>query len=201
MIEKIPVGSEALDYVIARLQAGHTLSQCLLGEWSEFRRAHALLPSGLAAEVVTDFASGGKLVGGAPDGDPSIVRIANTDAVLGYSIAAYLKVDPKNVCIFENAFAGRADPHVARLSRVFFFEQEVYHYLSYSDHSDDVITATLKAAKSIPQVIGVLTKCAGEVANPNHTSVSMSLLQSLAHNAQAIIAGAYDGESYVIVER
>jgi hypothetical protein len=201
MIEQIPLGPEGREYVLGRLRAGHTLAQCLIEQWSGFRHAHTLLPHGIGTESLTDFASGGKLSAGRPDGGESVVRITNTNSVLIERIRKHLGAGEINACIFENAVAARSDPYVARLASVFFFEDEVYHYLLPSSRSDDTIAATVKAAKSIPQFIGVLTQCSVKAANLDRASVRSDFLQGVARDAQVIIAGAYDGESYVIVER
>jgi hypothetical protein len=201
MIEQIFLGPEGREYVLGQLRAGHTLANCLIDQWSEFRQAHTLLPRGTSAESLTDFASGGKVSGGRPHEGESVVRIPNTDSVLVERIRAHLRTQASNVCILENAVADRGDPYIDKLGSVFFFEDEVYHYLLSTSRSDEMITATVKAAKSIPQFIGVLTQCPTEARKLDRASVPLDFLQAVARSAQVIIAGAYDGESYVIVER
>jgi hypothetical protein len=201
MIEELSLGPEGLRYVYERLHAGKTLSQCLVGQWSAFHHSHTLLPRAAIAAGLTDFDSGGKLSVRTTDGSERFVRLPNTDQVLCQKIRGHLEASEMNVCILEDPVADRDDPYVARLARVFFLGREVYHYLLSSDPSEDTIAATLKAAKSIPQFIGVLTKYPFPAPTLERVSVASDVMEGLARDAQTIFAGAYDGESYVIVER
>jgi hypothetical protein len=69
-----------------------------------------------------------------------------------------------------------------------------------SNQDGDTIASTVNAAKSIPQFIGVLTQCSVKAANLDRASVPVAFLQGVARDTQVIFVGAYDGESYVIVE-
>lgn len=199
-IQQIPLGAEGLNYVQSQLAGGHTLSQCLLPQWAEFRQAYTFLPHGIDPASMTDFESGGKLPGGTPQGDEYIVRTPDTNAVLCGDIRAHLEAAKMNVCIFENFLARRDDPSISSFPGVFFFEREVYHFLLSSDREDDIMS-TLHAAHSIPQFVGVLTRYPGDRAGLERASVSQDVLQELARDARAVFAGAYDGEGYVIAER
>jgi hypothetical protein len=201
MVERISLGPEGLDYLLGRLQAGHKLAECLIDQWAGFQHVYTLLPRGIATDRLINFASGGRLSTGRPDGGESVVPIPNTDSVLVGIIRRHLRSHESNACIFEDAVAGRTDSCITKFGATFFFEHEVYHYLLSTNSGVGAIAATVKAAKSIPQFVGVLTRCSAEHVELARTSVSVDFLQDLARNTQAVIAGAFDGESYVIAER
>lgn len=199
-IEQIPLGAPGLKYVLGQLKRGNTLSQFLVPQWTEFRHAYTFLPQPIGPASLTDFASGGKLPRGTPQGDEYIVRTPDTNAVLCGIILAHLEAEKMNVCVFEDFLARRDDPSLSSFPGVFFSDREVYHFLLSSDREGSILS-TLHAAHSIPQFVGVLSRCPVHRSTLEHASVTRDLLESLARDANAIIAGAYDGESYVIAER
>jgi hypothetical protein len=147
---------------------------------------------------MTDFATGGILGAEAPPHGENVVRIPNTDGILCARISDHLNASSERACVLENAVADRADPYVARLPSTFFYGSEVYHCVLDTSGGREAIGRVVKAAKSIPQFVGVLTVWPGDLSRTDIDDVSLEQLRSLARSATLAFAGAYDGESYVL---
>jgi hypothetical protein len=119
---------------------------------------------------------------------------------LAQDIREFLMAGSDKVCVFENAVAGRRDPGLSRVkSQLFFFEENVYHYLTAQDTAIEAIENTILEANSAWLSIGVLSVCP-EMKQVGLRSKleSVSILEQVAIGTIHIIVSAYDGEGYII---
>jgi hypothetical protein len=111
--------------------------------------------------------------------------------------------DAKRVLLLENALAESTDPWLSGAkSRIFFYQNEVYHAVFYSDRLQENIVNAVREAENSANFVGVVgvLPAAALLASPA-ASLSSVQLETLARSAQCIFVAAYDGEGYLIWEK
>ncbi len=209
---EIHLGSEALEYIRASLAQGKTLASYLL-QRPDLENGHVLtfLPPQVSEEQVKEFTFGGKLPTPpaethtfftAKDGSRyKAIPIPNTDFWLVAAVEDFLKAGEGAICCFEDALAKPGDPWLSALDTpVWVFQDEVYHFLVYTDPKGRKIESVIRRAKSIfPPLIGAFTFVTKKIeAVVDARGLGSTELKTLAENAEKIVVGAYDGEGYLI---
>lgn len=199
---EIALGPAAVDYVQGHLAKGHRLARYVGADLLPVRRAFTLLPRDVTHRNLDTFEEGGRLPTEITM-DSGTTRIPDMNAALCQHIHAFVSRDAERACILENALARSGDVHLARLPHLVFHEPEVYHLIRQPYRTTNQIIATIKAAKSVQELIGVMTTLPNGLGNAisNSPYLSEADLRELAKAWQAVFVGAYDGESYIIVER
>lgn len=100
--------------------------------------------------------------------------------------------------LIENAYARKGDANLTRRkSRHAYCGDDVFHVLLHGASRSDVALA-IREAKAIPTFLGVLGDAHShrwglEIAGPE--------LDDFAESASAVFVGAYDGESFVLLQQ
>jgi hypothetical protein len=211
---EMTLGPTATDYIRACLAMGNTLARDVLAVVNlEAGAATTFLPADVDKNAASQFESGGKL--GSSEGDArymtdlegSRYRIdpkPSTDEFAVSVIKRFLGSAERHMCLLENHLGRRSDPWVlSAKSRVIFFGEEVYYFLSPLNSDTDEIQSALTEAKTVaPATIGVFTSLPEHMEGFVETmQVNADSLSTLAGGAVGLIIGAYDGESYVLWSR
>jgi hypothetical protein len=194
----------AIAYLKKCLSHGKTIAKLLLERDDlDDGAIRSLLPKSVSREAVLDFESGGKLprtnTVRVPDKPSLRIELkANSDPALAAEILKFLRNDAENLCLFEDALAAAGDPFLKSLdSRLWFYGDEVYHLITSTDSVTEKILQAIRPARSW-LTIGVLTDGPPRNQYGDRGNLSFLDLNLLAQQAEKIIVGAYDGESYLI---
>jgi hypothetical protein len=211
-LREISVSQAGCDFVRDRLAHGNTLAEQVLKNMPlEAGQITTLLPAGTVLQSKEEFGLGGKLPAppvsewkGLQSGDETLLMIPvpHTDSWLATKVKDYLAQARDRVCVVEDAIRRPADASLHRLStRRGIYKGEIYHLLFHEDAQEERILETIKAAKSVPTFIGVLSVWRGDPLAIRIGILSPEQLQALAMNARRLFVGAYDGEGYLFWTR
>lgn len=202
----------AIEYIEQSLLDGNALARAVL-DLVPLRQGRVVtcLPEGVVPRSLGDFRTGGKLPSPPvsdwrstqrDDETLLMIPVPTTDGWLVEHIKAFLRGGPNRVCIFEDALRRVGDPVLRKVStRYATFDKEIYHVLLGADAQHEQILAVIRSAKSVPTFIGALTEWHGIAPSSHPIALSASTIRELAQAADKVIAGAFDGEGYVIWER
>lgn len=194
-VVKRPLSSRAVDYVNASLRNGKTLSRAILAMHDLGKgEVYALLPPEVQADKLEDFKS--SVFMSLPG---KRFKNADTCLVLNRLIKDFLSDDDNNICIFEEHSFDADSPCVRSSDIMFFtFKKEVYYFLKVgSDNS--LVNRTVRKSYNHWLFTVVMTSFFSEhgVLN-NRGNLNIKKLFDLGRCATMIIAGAYDGDGYIV---
>lgn len=198
-MKRVALGPEALAYVADRLNWGLTLGELIAARGWVGAEPYTWLPGNHDPAHLHDFERGGMLP--IPDGKRpgQTHRIPDTNEELAEHIASYLDGGATRICVFENALACRDDPHTTSEPNVVTFDREVYHVLRGPSIPRDHVCDVIRAARTVLSSITVLSSVRHDWVLSE--TFSQQELEEIADRAVEVIAGAYDGESYVVAKR
>jgi hypothetical protein len=209
--KEITLDSRALDYIRENLTSGYTLAKRVARSVDlTSGKVVTLLPENAKTDSLYDFQLSGKL----PQRDSeatsfisdemqwAMVPIPTADECLVEYISQFFRSGIERMCVIQNALASPSDGWISRSKdRFLFFEHEVYGPIT-SDEADRKanIQQAIKNHASIgPPTLAVLTKVPNVSKFHNQKlNITSEDLNAFAAETEAIIVGAYDGESYVI---
>lgn len=199
-------GEEASKYFLEVLNKGKTLSKKVLKVINLLEGIlFTFLPKDFIEVDVINFQHGGKFKGGKKrikiDADLYMVEKPNLDRQLAEIILDHLQKSSENVCIIEDHLSEPEDPCLSKLSsKMFFYKNEVYHFLSHQDIDHRTIIDTISAAYSIPIFIGFMTslpiKCQKIFKYDQY--ILEDILNTLVTKLKGIFIVIFDGEGYLI---
>jgi hypothetical protein len=205
----VTVGSEGTRFLNGYLVRGHRLAKLLNRHDLSKGTSSVWIPAGMPMEQALEFDVGGKFQSDSNRRVPGIGEIVertpNCDDQLASLITQFLAETEGGVCVLENMMAEPSYPYVKEFeSMICSFGDEVYHVVS-SPRSGELEQAriAIAEAKSIPVFVAALTTY-GTDCGPNLISggeISEPCLSGLAARTMVIVAGIYDGESYLIWRR
>jgi hypothetical protein len=158
-----------------------------------------LLPENANLEYLYNFPFGGILKGS--------VRVFNTpfsnawsvpniDKELSEFISIFLKASIDRISVFEDVIRKPKDPHVGGIHGidVKLYGDEIY-YFAKSNASENSILEAIQVTGVVWHFLAVLTQ--GNIPS----KLSEQDFDTICENLSYVIAGAYDGEGYIIWER
>ena len=185
MLDWRQLDERALAYARSELENGKSLARECLAVLETFA-PWALLPADWSNERAHNFESGG--------GAPHLPReqLLPTERLWGHLEA------PRSVLVFEDPYLTATERSIANGDRGInrgFLGDEVYELLDAGDSGD---------ASKLPvgewPIIGVPSKTAGDPP-ANGALLDSAFLARLTTNAVAVLVGAWDAESYVVLDR
>lgn len=193
---EITLTKDANTYLVELLRRGKTFAQVLLNQLDLTNGpVSTLLPSNCDLTVATHFNRGG------------ITNREESLTFLSKQLKNFLQKEDNRLCIFEHALARPNDPFLTKIKRPYFtFDDEVYMYLTSNQASQSEIRETITHAGPDYLFIGAMTSFARQgCSNINSgdlgSSQTYDTLQRWATNTEKVIAGAYDGEGFLIWHR
>jgi hypothetical protein len=202
------LGPTAQRFMQERLADGNVLAHQILKSTPQLvGRVTTFLPSNVAPKSVEDFRNGGKLPTpptsewkGLHSDDETLLMIpvSNTDSWLAAKIRDYLLQAKDRVCVIEDALKRPHDAVLRKLTtRYAVHNDQVYHLMFHADAENERVLKTIKAAKSNPIFIGVLSVWQGDPLDTKR-GLTLAQLQSLSASTRGFFVGAYDGEGYLL---
>lgn len=171
--------------LVARLDSGGPLGELLARKLSGDWRLSAILPTGVSANADKSLEEGG------------MASSREAETLLASRIARHLNSTPASIAIFEDDVGRRGDAWIAKYDRpLHYVGDRVYHVSVPGDTEGKVLGAIRKAASArllVGMVAASSFRPAGEFDHEE--------LRDLAESAVAIIADAFDGETFVVAER
>jgi hypothetical protein len=192
-IIEIELGNEALDFAIRELGKGNSLARLIALTLRErVTRIWTYLPAFVNRAQVLDFDSGGVCD---TDVTPDVSRFAHQILEEGEPGGAWILED--NI---GQPSPARAENAIRELTTPFICEKELYQMLKQTQANAFAIQETMRLGGAYPS-IGYLAflrpKLAEKMTNDN---VTRSDLEELAQLVRFIVVGAYDEESYVLLQ-
>lgn len=199
----------ALEYIRDRLRQGRTLSSLLLRLNLAIGQVWTYLPPEIDEEMAHQLTQGGiaRSIQSLPTfhtgfGYLEPVMTPSTPQVIAL-IQRFLQTRAEAYCVFEAALAKLTDPVILRQHEqpYFFFDDEVYYFLTGQDLDAQRIDGAIRAARSY-LLTGVLTTTPpGSHTIQARQPITLQELQILVERTEMIVVGAYDGEGFVIWSR
>lgn len=193
MLEETQLGAESFNYIRSQLALGKTLAKNIL--------KHHKIGSGRSFAYLL------------PDTPTTKVAQFNGSVLDAKSnswqpradfITRFLKSNKRSLVVFENAYAIPADTWIQSKGdsfKFFYFQSEVYLFLTAQDQTAEKVIASAKMSSGYPS-IGILTTLPDEVnLIQNHQKVTEEFLDQLAKNSEHLLIGAYDNETHIIWSR
>jgi len=187
--QQLPLGAEGVEYIRACLLDGRSLSHAVAAANDlDSGAAIAYLPPGIQALSAGQFRAGG------------VASAARSEDVVGNALGQML-VEDGRILVGEDQLRRCSDAAiVARPHGVVCYLDEVYHLGTRDGVDDQSIRGVLRRTRSA--MCGELlfvTRWAGEI--PTSWPNRITDLGLLAGSVEAIAAGAFDGEGYVVWKR
>ncbi len=190
MLKKYDFGADALLYIKDCLHQGKSLSKYFLDEQIlDKGQVSAYLPSNTDAGVKLRFETGG------------IVSRRKSEIYTANYIKEYLEHSKSNIAVFEDPYKKPTDPVLEKARyQAFFFQTEVYHFLTNENNDTERIIQTLKFSGGYPTIIFLssLLEPKHEIKIQTRETVPKLILQQLAIGVKHILVGAYDNEGELI---
>ena len=210
------LGVEGKDHIRKRLQTGKEFARHILDAVDlESGIAFSYLPTDFPQERTSHLTEGGLV----PIDPSTIRRFIGKDGqryrmeplpqiadnwVLG-KVQAYLSEGSKRLCICEDWMPSKSDPFWLKPDKhrewATFVDEDVYYVLLPGDPSDRILWALRTADGPWPGLLAAMTTAPEESPDLDDRSLLPSDWRSLAENTQALVVGAYDGESLVLWTR
>jgi hypothetical protein len=188
---EIELGDSAVTYLQNCLEQGNSLSAKVRTSFLLVKgRITTLLPQDAPRDT--------------PLGDSTCVpgHCDESDSWVEEKVSLFLQSGQDRLVVLEDASARRGDPFVSRYGRgVRFLGDEVYHVLEATDSERQVISDVMARTRGYLQLGFMISQA--HVAEPAADSVEWSndIIVDLATATEKIIAGAYDGEGFLIWSR
>ena len=190
-IEK-KLGPRAIEFIKSRLCEGKTLSKFLLNKNFESGTVITKALDSIDEEQLYDFKSGKIFTG----------KVITQNEWLSSQIQEFLTEDKNNVVVFELFLALKNDKWLRKENNknYFYFQNQVYSYLTYKENKSEIINKTIQNANSAwPGVVCVFSNTENQTIQINNKNdVEEELLNVIAINSKKIALGIYDGESYLL---
>lgn len=200
MLSLIDYSDLGREFVRDQLRGGATLAQLMLTRAHWWGPIRAILPSSVHGPRDPKYGGIIEAVRLLKDhsGDTAI-EIPNTDEYLGQYIYSYLARADGSACVFEDAIVRPSDPDSVNAINSLIFKDELYHCVCKGD-ALEAIRETLRRAKSINSFIGFLVRNSASLGCRGRRVVEFGDLATLASGVDEIVIGAFDGESYLLVQ-
>jgi hypothetical protein len=205
---KLDLGQQGVDYLVRYLEDGRSLAKHLLARADLGRgRVATFLPDTITEVTATQLNFG--ILGAPPpqthvtieEGGQQWTMVPKLSVLflLAPIIESYLAANAGRVCVFEDTNARATDPWIATAdTRLALAGHEVYHFIAGPEATTEEILRTLRSAMDW-RLVGILTSIKRPLAQKIE-EITESEMAELAANAFHIVAGAYDGEGFVIWE-
>lgn len=203
--KRVDLGSAGLSYIRSRLSDGLTLAEKIRAEKALGSDVYTYLPVNVREEELLNFEAGWKIKPREHEFttvvDPAgqkweVAPAYNTNWVLARIIFKLLASDKQLAWIFENGSAKKGDKYLQKMeNRCFYFQDEVYHFLTYKDSLKE-IEATIKVA-STWILLGFLTAIPASLKFQRH-DLPAADIALLAQNAKLVSVDAYDREANIL---
>jgi hypothetical protein len=205
MIERRPVGKQAVAYIQEQLKQGGVLSRLLL-RYLELGPgvAWTYVPAEVDQAIVDDLAYGSVAAPVAresyvvSDGYAVVPVVAPSRPIIVGMIVRFLRSHSDAYCVFEDALVRASDPVM---------KAENAHYMAYGDEvlyyasREDADLATVSRLMSLAEhylLTGVLSRVAkGTRIFQPQKPLSSHELELIVRGTETIVLRAYDGEGYV----
>lgn len=185
MLKEFIFGIEALPYIQWELTKGMSLAGALYNKVGHFNgTTKAFLPETCELIERVRFIDG------------IFPEPADNTPVLEF-ISDFLGKSEKRIAVFENYFKDPDKYLDGADIKHFFFEKEVYEYLTHEDNSMEDIIEVYRGISHYPS-IGVLSELPQYSILPNGEYVDKSLIDEISDNSKHILIGAYDEETKLI---
>ena len=202
--------SRAVEYLRYVLRNGHKLAELVLRDVNLTEgQIRTVLWQGCPIDDLYKFSSGGKTLRTPPSletgkGAASVVPIVSLVRPIAKRLAALLSSIKDGVLLLEDVVALRTDGSVSRLTPPpLFYSNFIYHFAMSDQATPPRIERAMKLASSLPFAWGLLSSIDIQIQKRLLASRELTLsdLEILAANCEALLVGAYDGESYLLWER
>ena len=190
------LGIEAIDYIRTSLADGKTLSRLILNVHNlDEGEVTTYLPKDVNSTTMLQFRVGGKVA--VHPGPPKMV--SETNIWLASEIRSFLNRDNHRIVVFENALAKPDDPWLrTRNAQAFFYEDDVYHFLTRKDAETDKVEKAIRDATS-HLFIGAMSSMTPQTPFPEQSRrATRDQIKTIAGRTERIVVGAYDYEGYII---
>lgn len=190
-LEIFDLSNIALDYCSKTLKRGKTLAENVFQSVKENTgRIWTKLPADITSEEkARKFEEGG------------ILASEERDNWLILILLGHLKRSTNHCIIFEESLGKPSDPFIMKSSsKKFTYGQELYHYVNNADMSPEKLKGILKLVGRYPFIGYMCVLDEKIIANILNNRVTADTLMGIAQSVLKIIIGAYDEESYLIME-
>ena len=190
MLTEIELGREANAYIREWLEVGNTLSKELLKFDIEQGKATAAVPEGVSADQAVTRLRAGDLLNPEESGSYLVSRLMS-----------HLQERDDACVLFDDWEASPQDPFLRQApstSRILLVGEEVYHGLTSSELSREVVDACILGTAGMP-LIGALS--IGPLPGPGVVHLGSELLIEIARSTVQIVVSAFDWEGYIFWSR
>ncbi len=187
--QQLPLGAEGVEYIRACLLDGRSLSRAVAAANDlDSGVAIAYLPPGIRSLNAGQFRIGG------------VASAAVSEDVVGNALGQML-VEDGGILFGEDQLRLCSDAAiVARPDGVVCYLDEVYHLGTHDGVDEQSIRGVLRRTRSaVSGELLFVTHWAGQI--PTSWPNRITDLGPLAGSVEAIVAGAFDGEGYVVWKR
>lgn len=194
MYEMVKLDKRGSQYIINHLENGKTLAkELLLFNDIMKSRVTSYVPENTDIEKLYLFK------------DSTVADFKKSKEFLLERISEFLRIDNRNIVVFENSSSKPSDSWLnAATSRMFFLGEEIYHILLHKDIDKFIIKETLSEASNawLNIVIFSTIYFKYDLLNNNYVDAEKKILiKEIANNAHMVIVDAYDLDGYVYCER
>jgi hypothetical protein len=196
---------QVLPYFLDHIKSGKILSKKIV-EKLDFAKGSffTILPINVKLEALYEFKQGG-IIPPSPFGEKSYpikgrleefhpTQVLTMDFECSELITDFLKESDENLAVVENYMLNPDSPYVEiRNVKMAPFNVDVYYILN-SKNSVEEVCETIKKCGEIWHFSTVLTRLEG--GSPS--ILTDQVLNHICDNVKCVIAGAYDGEGYIV---
>jgi hypothetical protein len=190
---------KTINYFIDHVKCGNFLSEMLIKKINFHNGSFfTLLPDNANLENIYDFPFGGILKGSERVYNTPFSNawsVPNIDIELSEFIHKYLLKNLMNFAVFEHVIAKPEDPRLKINDiTIAIFKDQVY-YVAFKKTSTDLIEKIVRKTGRVWHFLAVLTQ--GNIPS----KLTEKDFDTICENLSYVIAGAYDGEGYIIWEK
>jgi hypothetical protein len=209
--QEINLGDSAINYFRKRLEYGLTLSKYILETIDlEAGQVTTAFPKQANLENIYKFQYGGILPTSPEsewreifdnDGRKHIMKpLPMFYAYIEKNIRSFLSNSPRNICLFENAYAGASDGASRKYqSQIAIFQNEIYHLVVPGKDSNNNIEQVINESGTSLNLIGILTTLDVKYSMiSTGQRLTSHMLKDIAGQTEKLILRAYDGESFLV---
>lgn len=197
---------KTIRYFIDHIEADKTLSQKIV-EKTNFNQGmfYTFLPSNAEISRLYDFSCGGiippipygsctyKIEGVSNNFHPQ--QIITMDRECSEIISTYTKETEQNCAVIENYMLEPKSPHTyIKNVKMVPYGKEVYYFLDKNNSIEEIYT-TVRKSSEVWHSLFVLTRINIPLVFDDEA------MNRICENTKFVIAGAYDGESYIFWEK
>lgn len=194
---------EALTYVIAQLEDGHTLAKKILRHL-DFNQGNffALIHSSANKTKIHEFKSGGILELN-PLEQVAFQGHLYSGRKKSHSVgqlSQYLKhaLKPQEFCLFEDLIHHHSDPIAPDIKEhIFYIEEELYLYLTENEFSETIAKKIIEFVNAQWYYMNIISNSGFDLKQ----TITAEQLEKIAMQTTVLVIGAYDMEGFVLWEK